>query len=191
MEAVLLENEKLNSVINIFNHSFCSAENVILKGGFEEPFYLAATKNTKAEIQFTRDYVSSALHELAHWCVAGKKRRQSDDYGYWYVPDGRDADQQTRFFEVEVLPQAYEFYLSLACKVEFKLSLDNVNGDVLMTDSFKQKVIECTRGFFKHNPEGRVTQLYNAYVKHFWEGIDFSDRESLINKNFETLGETL
>ncbi|GAM69307.1 transporting ATPase [Vibrio sp. JCM 19236] len=26
------------------------------------------------------------MHEIAHWCVAGPKRRLLEDFGYWYEP---------------------------------------------------------------------------------------------------------
>ena len=53
-----------------------------LAGGFPEPFYKAPSADAPAEVQFTRDYERSALHELAHWCIAGDSRRLLDDYGY-------------------------------------------------------------------------------------------------------------
>ncbi len=40
------------------------------------------------------DFFASALHEISHWCVAGKARREQVDFGYWYCPDGRDAMTQ-------------------------------------------------------------------------------------------------
>ena len=39
-------------------------------------------------IYFARGFYSSALHEIAHWLVAGKERRKLEDFGYWYEPDG-------------------------------------------------------------------------------------------------------
>ena len=52
-------------------------------------------------IVFTHDYFASALHEVAHWCVAGPERRRLTDYGYWYAPDGRTEKQQMEFERVE------------------------------------------------------------------------------------------
>ena len=48
-----------------------------------------------------------------HWCLAGTRRRQRVDYGYWYAPEGRDEAQQAAFFAVEAAPQALE---SLFCE---------------------------------------------------------------------------
>lgn len=44
----------------------------------------------------------------------GEKRRQLVDFGYWYAPDGRSAEQQELFQAVEVKPQAMEWILSPA-----------------------------------------------------------------------------
>ena len=94
--------------IAALNDTVLSAFRTRLVGGFDEPFYLAFRADGPAEIRFTRDYTGSALHELAHWCVAGEARRRQDDYGYWYAPDGRTNAQQQQFFQVEVTPQAVE-----------------------------------------------------------------------------------
>jgi elongation factor P hydroxylase len=99
-------------LITIFNHLFDAPENTVLIGGAQEPLYIPG--NDKNRIYFRFDYFASALHEVAHWCLAGKKRRQSEDYGYWYKPDGRDAAWQVRFEEVEVKPQALECIFSAA-----------------------------------------------------------------------------
>jgi len=99
-----------------------------LVGGFPEPYYRAPTTNTLAEIQFTRDHERSALHELAHWCIAGEARRRMDDYGYWYEPDGRTVRQQARFFEFEVKPQALEKHFCHALGIPFQISIDNLGN---------------------------------------------------------------
>ena len=73
--------------------------------------------------------LGGALHEVAHWCVAGPRRRCLDDYGYWYAPDGRDAAAQAEFLRVEVRPQALEALFCAACNHPFRVSLDNLDGD--------------------------------------------------------------
>lgn len=94
----------------------------------------AKHENESHQIVFRSDYFSSALHEIAHWCIAGPERRLQVDYGYWYAPDGRDDATQKQFLQVEVLPQAIEWGFCLACGVKFNISLDNLNGD--KTDEF-------------------------------------------------------
>ena len=110
------------------NTGVLAAYNTRIVGGFSEPFYRAAVGRLPAEIRFTHNYERSALHELAHWCIAGPARRQQDDYGYWYVPDGRTAAQQRRFFAVEVKPQAIEKHFCQALAVPFEVSLDNLGN---------------------------------------------------------------
>jgi elongation factor P hydroxylase len=103
--------------------------NTQLLGGFPEPLYLPSTPDGPAQIRFTRDYIRSALHELAHWCIAGPERRMLLDYGYWYRPDGRDSSQQLEFFQAEVRPQSLELAFSLICGIQFQVSCDNLYGE--------------------------------------------------------------
>ena len=102
----------------LFRDTFFERHHTVLEGGFEEPVYLAGTPvaGEPARIRYTRDYFRSALHEVAHWCVAGPRRRRLDDYGYWYAPDGRDAAAQAEFLRVEVRPQALEALFCAACR---------------------------------------------------------------------------
>jgi|SRR5690554_5493164 len=134
----------------LFNAAFLHTENTILCGGYEEPVYLPATnKHPHHRICFTRDYFRSALHEVAHWCVAGKVRRQLLDYGYWYYPDGRNQAQQQAFEAVEIKPQSYEWLLSLSAGHPFEVSLDNLNGTATPDRfAFTEKVILHTVSLF-------------------------------------------
>lgn len=116
-------------VEEIFISTFSESYKTILIGGFSEPEYLPAGSVQPAKIQYRADYVESSLHEAAHWCLAGEKRRKLNDYGYWYSPDGRDKNQQQKFFEVEVKPQALEWIISSAAGVSFKPSVDNLHLD--------------------------------------------------------------
>lgn len=110
----------------LFLATFFASHNTVLEGGATEPVYLPGHPH---RICYTRDYFRSALHEIAHWCVAGPARREQEDYGYWYAPDGRSADQQAQFAQVEVYPQALEALFCAACGHDFRVSLDNLNGD--------------------------------------------------------------
>lgn len=127
-----------NDLITIFNNLFEASENTILIGGADEPLYIpGADKNS---IFFRLDYFASALHEVAHWCLAGKKRRQLDDYGYWYKPDGRDDTWQARFEAVEIKPQAVECIFSAAAGVPFQISVDNLANPGASSARFQQNV---------------------------------------------------
>jgi elongation factor P hydroxylase len=92
------------------------------------------------KIFFTRDYFASALHEVAHWCIAGEERRAKVDYDYWYAPDGRNAQQQACFEQAELKPQALEWAFSLACNKPFKVSNDNLALSNLDSSRFTQAV---------------------------------------------------
>ena len=65
----------LATIEEAFAQSLGAQHPVRLVGGFDEPLYLPATDSRAAEIRFRSDYPSSALHEVAHWCLAGARRR--------------------------------------------------------------------------------------------------------------------
>jgi elongation factor P hydroxylase len=110
-------------VVATFNRLFKQSEDTVLVAGASEPFYLPGQPN---QVFFRADYVRSALHEAAHWCVAGPRRRGLPDYGYWYTPDGRSAERQTAFFSVEAKPQAIESLFCESLNVAFAPSVDNL-----------------------------------------------------------------
>jgi elongation factor P hydroxylase len=83
-------------LIHLFNQTFAESENTHLVKGQSEPIYLPANDQVNYHrIIFAHGFFASALHEIAHWCVAGQARRLLEDYGYWYCPDGRNMQQQT------------------------------------------------------------------------------------------------
>lgn len=111
----------------LFNGLFCQPYQTVLVRGDNEPEYLPAGPGP-AQVLFAHGYFSSALHEISHWCIAGKYRRTLQDYGYWYSPDGRSREQQCAFEQVEVKPQALEWLFALACGWRFHISVDNLAG---------------------------------------------------------------
>ncbi len=98
----------------------------LVRGGDEPLFLPAGRGRALAEIAYARDLAQSCLHEAAHWLIASAARRRLVDYGYWYVPDGRDAQQQERFERAEIEVQALESILADAAGVRFNLSCDNL-----------------------------------------------------------------
>ena len=116
-----------HQLIYLFNREFAVSDKTALIGGAAEPYYQPGSPH---RIYFRADYVRSALHEVAHWSVAGRRRRQLLDYGYWYSPDGRDADQQQAFFAVEARPQAIERCFCEAIGIPFSPSVDNVGAQI-------------------------------------------------------------
>ena len=116
-----------HQVMRLFNQEFAESDTTELIGGAAEPYYEPGSLN---RIYFRADYVRSALHEIAHWCVAGRRRRRLADYGYWYSPDGRSAAQQQAFFAVEARPQAIERCFCEAIGIAFSPSVDNVGAQI-------------------------------------------------------------
>ncbi|MBL7479383.1 elongation factor P hydroxylase [Legionella bononiensis] len=128
-------------LIDIFDECFANTYNTRLVKGDDEPIYLPAdTLRTYNALYFAHGFYSSALHECSHWLIAGEERRKLIDFGYWYMPDGRNAEQQALFQKVEVKPQAIEWILSMAAGHKFRVSVDNLNGAESDTDSFKKAV---------------------------------------------------
>jgi elongation factor P hydroxylase len=113
-------------LIVLFNAAFTKKQNTVLVRGDHEPIYIPAKNAAQNhQIVFAHGYFASALHEIAHWCIAGQRRRLLEDYGYWYSPDGRDVEQQTEFEKVEVKPQAIEWAFSCASGKQVLLYLES------------------------------------------------------------------
>jgi elongation factor P hydroxylase len=154
-------------LITLFNEVFLGSYNTRLVGGASEPEYIPASGSDSChQIVFTRDYSSSALHEVAHWCVAGNSRRQQHDYGYWYVPDGRSVEQQQAFEKVEVKPQALEWLFSQACGLKFRVSADNLGGGALPSESFKQRIVHQVRSYCHRGLNTRSIAWINALSQY-------------------------
>ena len=114
----------------LFNRAFQDSFNTRLVGGADEPLYRPAAGDGDCHrLYYREDYFSSALHEIAHWCIAGEARRQQLDFGYWYNPDGRTSVQQRAFEQVEIKPQALEWIFSTAAGIPFFVSADNLSAD--------------------------------------------------------------
>ena len=111
-------------ICELFDGLFRERFSTCLRGGGDEPLYTPAVDDKLAVITFRSDYVSSALHEVSHWCLAGVERRALQDYGYWYQED-RDAKAQRGFEAMEARPQALEWIFSLALGIRFVPSRDN------------------------------------------------------------------
>ena len=123
-------------ICETFNRCFAQSQ-VKLVGGASEPLYEPGEQESC--IYFREDYASSALHEIAHWCIAGADRRQQPDYGYWYR-DKRDVKQQRTFESVEVKPQALEWVFSVAAGIDFRVSCDNFDASTLNMAGFSAEV---------------------------------------------------
>ncbi|OIQ25613.1 elongation factor P hydroxylase [uncultured Vibrio sp.] len=156
-------------IIAIFNETFFDSYNTKLELGGDEPVYLPADDNVAHHrIVFARGFYASALHEIAHWCVAGPKRRQLEDFGYWYEPDGRTEQVQAEFEKVEIRPQAYEWIISKSAAFPFTVSCDNLHGDFEPDRlAFMAKVHQEVVGIFEQGLPKRVEMLSEALRRHY------------------------
>lgn len=118
----------IHDLIALFSKLFAVSERTVLVRGDNEPYYRPWSADCRlAEVVFAHGFFASALHEVAHWCIAGRERRALSDYGYWYKPDGRSSDEQREFERVEVSPQALEWIFSVAAGTAFHFSADNLS----------------------------------------------------------------
>lgn len=127
-------------IAGCFNRGLGRRYRVRLIGGAAEPVYEPASGNEYATIRYTHDYPASALHELAHWCIAGRERRTRPDYGYWYRPPPRSAAEQQAFCRAELPVQALEAQLSKASGLRFRVSVDDVTGATDGALAFQREV---------------------------------------------------
>ncbi|MDG2115628.1 MAG: elongation factor P hydroxylase [Porticoccaceae bacterium] len=166
------ENPPLTMLVNLFDALFYASHHTRLIAGADEPVYLPAQKASGPDYHrlcFREDYFSSALHEIAHWCLAGQHRRQLEDFGYWYQPDGRNAEQQQRFEAAEIKPQALEWMFSVACGQSFQLSVDNLSsGQSSPSAEFAQSVVNQARLWCVPNAlPVRAEQMLTALAEIF------------------------
>lgn len=156
-------------LITIFEQTFFAKFNTKLVKGDDEPVYLPADKNCSYHrIIFAHGFFASALHEVSHWCIAGKKRRLLEDFGYWYEPDGRDQKQQLAFEQVEIKPQAVEWALSVAANKDFDVSVDNLTGTgVTDRHAFKAKVFMQVQHYLAAGFPPQAQQLITALATFY------------------------
>lgn len=179
----------------MFNQSLGVKYQTRLVGGGAEPEYIPASNSAVChQIIFTHDYFASALHELAHWCVAGEQRRLQHDYGYWYEPDGRTPEQQQAFEQVEVRPQALEWMFSEACGVRFRVSADNLDANLGASHEFTQAIVAQVHRYCNNDGEinDRARWLINELVKFYHsKGCDSKETSNVWQCETYTLSELL
>ena len=157
------QDPQVDRLIEIFDGLFKDSLNTVLVRGEGEPIYLPAdTNHPHHRVIFAHGFFASALHEIAHWCVAGPERRLLEDFGYWYKPDGRTEQEQDEFERVEVSPQAYEWILTLSAGRKFHFSADNLSQGLGASESFKESVAARARHVLAYGMNARLTALSEA-----------------------------
>ena len=112
-----------DQIASIFNAGVGEKNQTRVEGGKNEPMFIPCEESYDL-IYYKEDYASSALHEIAHWCIAGSNRRKLVDYGYWYK-ETRNLDEQKEFEFCEAKPQALEWIFSEAAGMRYRVSVDN------------------------------------------------------------------
>ena len=165
---MVVEKHHYQTLIDIFNRCFSSDYNTRLVKGEDEPIYLPSDASRPYHaILFAHGFFSSALHECAHWLIAGAKRRELVDFGYWYAPDGRNQSQQQVFESVEVKPQALEWILSVAADYRFRISVDNLNGEETDPRPFKEAVYQQVMRYINEGLSARAQTFRLALARHY------------------------
>jgi elongation factor P hydroxylase len=176
----MLERVLAEELAEVFNQCFEQSEKTVLCIGASEPFFVPNNVATQftcgksidahalSRVFSREDYPASVLHEAAHWCIAGNRRRRLLDYGYWYEPDGRDASKQSEFERVEVKPQALERIMSKAAGMPFRLSADNASDPSCKpSERFIESVQRQTMAYLEGGLPSRAQQFVQALDERF------------------------
>lgn len=166
------EMHRISDLIHIFNECFKADIQTELVRGGDEPIYIPRSQYYPYDrVIFAHGYYASAMHEIAHWCIAGDERRKLVDFGYWYNPDGRTAEQQKEFEVVEIKPQALEWILSRSAAFNFNVSLDNLSGDLneeaQAAETFKDNIFSQVQNYLNDGLPSRAQQLSDALVTFY------------------------
>ncbi len=165
-----------HDLIRIFDQQFSHSQNTRLIRGDDEPIYLPATEQTKFhQVVFAHGFFASAMHEISHWCIAGKERRLLVDFGYWYAPDGRDTMQQAEFEQVEIKPQAIEWAFCIAAGFAFNVSADNLNGVETNRFAFQAKVHQQVLAYLTQGFPPRAQQFIDALLAFYQPGVKLTN----------------
>lgn len=161
-------------LIRLFKHCFETSHQTQLKAGGAEPIYQPATASDPwHRLYFAHGFFSSALHECAHWLIAGHKRRQQLDFGYWYEPDGRNNHQQQLFLQVEIKPQAMEWILAKAAAFPFRVSIDNLEGEPADLYEFKNAVHQAVLNYCEQGLPPRAKVFREALCQFYGTSMRF------------------
>jgi elongation factor P hydroxylase len=175
----------IQDIIDLFDECFYESFNTRLVKGNDEPIYLPAGKTdinipaqNYAQVVFAHGYYASALHEISHWCLAGEDRRTKIDFGYWYCPDGRSAEQQKAFQQAEIKPQSIEWALCLSAGFKFNVSCDNLSGDEFGnqpdSQAFEQQILQQISQYIEHGFPSRAQLLMIKLAARYQQNIPIS-----------------
>ncbi len=150
-------------VVDVFARCFWESHATQLIGGAAEPLYQPAQRAGEPHLLFYREnFAASALHETAHWCVAGSTRRTQVDFGYVYNEPPRSARAQAAFFAAELKVQALEQVFCEAGGLVFVPSADQIGVNL---NEFRQQLETYdseVRGWMQNSCDRRAQQFEQA-----------------------------
>lgn len=175
----IMVNHDSHVLERVFEACFAAQYHTRLVGGAAEPLYMpghsrrvdvSSPDDSRLDsiLYYREDFYASALHEVAHWCIAGPERRLQVDFGYWYKPEDRDPVTQRQFEHVEAKPQALEWLFARACGYRFKLSFDNPDQAGLAgADGFAAAVMERAQTWQRFGLPTRANRFYSQLGEAF------------------------
>lgn len=180
-----------DQLIDIFNKLFIPSHNTRLDYSDDEPIYLPADENDNHNrVLFAHGFYASALHEISHWCIAGEARRQLVDFGYWYEPDGRSAEKQREFEQVEIKPQAIEWILTKSSGRKFNISTDNLDGDPAAIaagrEQFATNVVKQVKNYLQNGLPLRAGILKQALLDYYQINKEFNVDDFQLSELIDT-----
>ncbi|WP_052706243.1 elongation factor P hydroxylase [Vibrio galatheae] len=176
MSMCCTDDEYCQNLINAFSGIL---PNLIIRGEAEEPFYEAPRANSKAILYFRSNYPRSLLHEISHYCLAGDRRRSLDDFGYWYTPCGRTAEEQQRFEVVEARPQGLEKAMCEIVGIKFSPSIDDFSGRP-PSNSFLRN-LELAHQEMLVDPPSTAGKVLSG-LKSYWKSKGLTNLHSVNNE---------
>lgn len=183
-----MQQHKYQDLIAVFNQTFGADFNTRLEKGDNEPIYIPANVNYEDYVSaeyhrviFAHGFYASGLHEIAHWLVAGKIRRDKVDFGYWYIADGRNEKQQAAFEKVEIVPQAIEWILAVAAGFNYRVSADNLADITIDRLSFQHKIYDQVKIYLENGLSCRTQHLVTVLQA-------FYQTKAITLKDFEYRG---
>lgn len=168
------QTHQYQDLIAIFNHTFSNEFNTQLVKGDDEPIYMPANADFEQYVScahhriiFAHGFFASGMHEISHWLVAGLARHQLVDFGYWYIADGRNAQQQAEFEKVEIVPQAIEWIICVAAGFSFRVSADNLADIVIDRLAFQHKIHKQVQDYLENGLSIRTQAFVNALQAYY------------------------
>jgi elongation factor P hydroxylase len=154
-------------IVDVFARCFWLSHATQLVGGAAEPLYQPSARAGEPHRLFYREnFAASALHETAHWCIAGSARRTQVDFGYVYNQPPRSARAQAAFFAAELKVQALEQVFCAAAGLVFVPSADQIGVNL---NEFRQQLETYQselKGWMKNSGDRRAQKFEQALLRH-------------------------